>query len=260
MTSQNLHSEGWRQGSVLHAELPTQVIVFDGARQRPEARKDVHGTWIVASQDCSLARAKVSSNTPAVELRQVLDDQPPENWGIHARKFLLDPDRRHYLVDDKPTNIVSPKLLGGIGTTNMLYTLSDERVLALKTWLGNRYDRPAVPPEFVEIARSIAKALSDSATSDGAKLVRETYMMFESLPAGTIEFSLFAVTADGADQKSVRRWLADSALSVPVELGVARDLDSGSAAEATLEIVESWYCADLSQITWAENPGPDGPY
>lgn len=257
MTGKSLHGEGWRQGSVFHAELPTLGIAFDTEKKKPISRHDVHGLWLVTSQDCTLDRTKPASNTPSVELRQVLHDQPPAHWGIHARKFLLDRELGHYLVDDKPINFVSPRMLSNIEEDGRLYTLHDDRVLALKTWLGNRYDRPAVPPKLVPIARSIAESIAGISDRTAAKGVRDVYMTFE--PVGeSINFSLYAITENGANQRDVREWLADAALEIPVELGVASGLEVGTASEVTLNVVESWYCADLSQLTWADQPGPHG--
>lgn len=253
----SLHEERWRQGTVLQLELPTLSIASGTMQRKPISHMDVHGLRLVASQDCTLDRAKPMSNTPTIELRQVLDNQPPAHWGIRARKFLLDREHGHYLVDDRPTNIVSPRLLSLAGEEARLYALSEDRVLALKTWLGNRYDRPAVPPELGPIARSVAQSIEEVSDRDAAKMVRDVYMMFDIVD-GLMQFSLCAVTLDNADPKDVREWLAEGAHLIPVELGVAARLEVGTASEVTLDVVESWYCADLSQLTWGVQPGPHG--
>ena len=52
-------------------------------------------------------------------------------------------------------------------------------------------------------------------------------------------------------------WLAKVAGSVPAELGVAQQLQVASKSEASIELLENSYAADVTQITW-RSPGPTG--
>ena len=84
---ETLHELGWQQGSLLTADLDLcSVVMREGAVVRLSA---VHGEWLVASQDCDLAMANADEMEPLVELRPVLRDHPPPDWGIRSAKFLL---------------------------------------------------------------------------------------------------------------------------------------------------------------------------
>src|SRR5262249_44638932 len=141
MSTETLYAAGWRQGTVLSSQLDAVSTVLESKSRKPSEVRRSHGYWVLATQDCTLDRTPVDSNSPEIELRQVYDSQPPTHWGIHARKFLLDRAAGHYLIDGKPSAFVSARLLCDPDATKLLYTLPDDRVLALKTWLGNRYDR-----------------------------------------------------------------------------------------------------------------------
>ncbi|WP_328446068.1 hypothetical protein [Amycolatopsis sp. NBC_00438] len=222
-----------------------------------QSEKCVHDTWVVVTQDCNLNRSKPTNNSPIVELRQVHGDTPPTSWGIHARKFLLDADRGHYIVDDKPSLFVSPKYLNSLDDSVLIYKLPPDRVMALKTWLGNRYDRPAVPTEYVDLAKAISEAVREEGRSDVGRSVRDVYMTFSETESG-LSYSLYAVMVDEADPKIVRRWLASAALEVSSNLGVAVRIEALYSRQVSLELIENSYCADLSQLTWDNEGEIDG--
>lgn len=251
----SLYELGWRQGTVIGTPLPSFSIAAD-SEGNAETRKDVHDTWLVATQDCNLARAKERTNSATIELRQVLDESPPDTWGIRARKFLLDEERGHYLLDDKPTTYVSPRYLARLDSGTLVYRLPETRVPALKTWLGNRYDRPAVPEDLIPLAKEIAQAIHDGDRLL-ARSVRDVYMNFDTSGPETI-YSLYAITTDDADSTAVREWLADATTRIDSTLGVPLELMAGNASEVSFDLVESSYCADLSQITWGDNAEADG--
>jgi hypothetical protein len=72
-------------------------------------------------------------------------------------------------------------------------------------------------------------------------------------------YSLYAVLVDPADELEVRAWLATAAQAVPVDLGVADVIEAATAARISLNLVETSYPADVSQLTWRANqPRPDG--
>jgi hypothetical protein len=257
MPTETLYAAGWRQGTVLKAELDAVATILDTKSRKAVEARQTHEVWVVVTQDCTLDRTEVSSNSPAIELRQVHDAQPPTHWGIHARKFLLDAESGHYLVDGKPASFVSPRLISDAEVVEHLFDLGDDRVLALKTWLGNRYDRPAVPPELVPLARAIATAVGSDTRRPIGNMVRDVYMEFGGQDTART-FSLFAVTTPDADPAQVREWLAEGALEVSPDLGTPTALEVGTAAEVSLSLIESAFCADLSQITWADNESPEG--
>jgi hypothetical protein len=124
----------------------------------PALRQEMHSYWVVASQDCTLDQSGIDETEPIIELRPVLRENPPTDWGIRSGRFLLDQD--HYVDDYRPRISIAPVVLYhvaqlGHGPT----TLEPARALAFKTWLGLRYDRPAVPPDRLDLAQAIGEAV-----------------------------------------------------------------------------------------------------
>ena len=71
--------------------------------------------------------------------------------------------------------------------------------------------------------------------------------------AQPVQVALFGVIADSADAEAVRVWLADVATRINSDLGVAAAIEVGTRAQTPLELVETSYAADLSQLTWGRN-------
>ncbi|MBM2615038.1 hypothetical protein JIG36_05625 [Actinoplanes sp. LDG1-06] len=252
MTTETLYSLGWRQGSVFGAQLSVGFWGWDHKARSLKEGVAVGDTWIIATQDCNLFRARVNDNAPKVELRQVLKDSPPDKWGIRARKLLVDDEHGHYIVDDKPSAFISPRALAeGVGVER-LYSLRPDRVLALKTWLGNRYSRPAVPDNLVPLATAIAQAVGNENRRAIGVNVRDVLMEF-SPSDDPRRFTLVAVITDTADAGAVREWLADAVLEIPQELGTPSSIRALRADEVTFAFVESAYAADLSQLSWGDD-------
>lgn len=248
-TNDTVYDAGWRQGTVLQAEIDIVSTIRNPATGEADQAIRQHTLWALVTQDCNLYRMRASVNTPVAELRQVHDSEPPNHEGIHARKFLLNSESSHYLVDDKPSAFVSPRFLCDPSLARLMYKLSESRVLALKTWLGNRYDRPAVPDELVPLAKAIAESVKANGGSGFAAEVRDVYMQF----GGTddhVTFSLYGMITENADAAKIREWLAECALQVPVDLGVPSAIEALSASQVSFATIETSYCADLSQLTW----------
>jgi hypothetical protein len=248
-TSDTVYAAGWRQGAVLHADVEVVSTVRNPDTGIADQVTTQHALWALVTQDCNLYRMKANVNTPVAELRQVHDSGPPTHEGIHARKFLLNSEFGHYLIDDKPSAFVSPRFLCDPSLARLDYKLSEPRVLALKTWLGNRYDRPAVPNELVPLAKAIAESVKSSGGQGLADQVRDVYMQFDRT-GSDVRFALYGVITDNADKGKIREWLADCALQVPTDLGVPSTIEAVPASEISFATIETSYCADLSQLTW----------
>ena len=248
-TSETVYAAGWRQGAVLEANIDVVSTIRNPSSGAADQLTNAHGLWALVTQDCNLYRMKANVNTPVAELRQVHNSEPPSHEGIHARKFLLQAELSHYLTDDKPSAFVSPRFLCDSNLAKLVYTLSDSRVLALKTWLGSRYDRPAVPNKLVPLAKAIAESVKSSGERELADQVRDVYMQFDG--TGTdVTFSLYGMITENADRTKIREWLAECALQVPRSLGVASRIEATPASEVSFATIETSYCADLSQLTW----------
>jgi hypothetical protein len=58
--------------------------------------------------------------------------------------------------------------------------LPEQRLLALKLWLGRRYDRPAVPQALVPLMKMLAKALTKNSTRKNALAnVRDVFVAID---------------------------------------------------------------------------------
>lgn len=242
----SLHGEGWRQGSVFYAEFPLDIVVMHGELIGRETT-GTHGVWVVAEQDCNLAGADADDAGARIEVRPVYMRDPPTDWGIRSKRFRLD-DSGRYLQDQAPKLLVSPAVLTSVAGTRES-PLPSARALAFKTWLGLRYDRPAVPDHLIPLARRIAENLRRPGGRLVAARVRDVLMQFDDAQSPP-QFALFAVLDDAANAGEVRAWLATAALAVSNELGVGVSFEVGTSAETSLYLLETSYAADASQLTW----------
>lgn len=247
----NLYELGWRQGSIFDAALPADTVVLglNGAYQREQQE---HGTWLVATQDCDLAVAPSTCDRASIELRPVLSAEPPADWGIRSRRLGL--TDAVYLVAESPRTMISPAALVALGTGRAQAPLAPGRTVALKTWLGLRYDRPAVPDSLVKLVQAIASRASNRPGRLAGEMIHDVLIQFDT--TGTPpNYRLFAVIADAADREAVRSWLGSIGAAVSADLGVMAGYDLGTKAETSLELVENSFAADLSRLTWrGENP------
>lgn len=241
----SLYAEGWRRGSFLAHSLTAPAFVErDGVAHRQDVEANL---WVVVSQDCDLFLSPVSDDNPRIELRPVYTASPPHNWGIRSRKLRLTPDR--YIESESPRVMVSARLLDALRDSREDEILDEARIVAMTTWLGLRYNRPAVPQHLVTLAKRIAKEVAASNREDLQDAVRDVFMQFDD-SGDIVRYSLIAVTYDEAVNPDVRAWLAEIATEVPQELGIGDEFVAGTAREIALSVVEEGYIADLSQITW----------
>jgi hypothetical protein len=243
----DLHTEGWRQGSVVSVELTTSHLTTVEGRIQEVVQ--AYSRWVVCTQDCDLRSANVGSHHPLIELRPVLAENPPSDWGIRSRRFLL--GEGTYVDADTPRCVVTPALLNTLRSDREVL-LDKARSRAFKTWLGLRYDRPAVPEHLVDLAREIARRCSGGRGRAISDQVHDVLMQFDD-GVQPVRVALFAVIADGTDPQSVRVWLADVATRINSDLGVVAAVDVATRARTPLELVETSYAADLSQLTWSRN-------
>ncbi len=243
----DLHTEGWRQGSIVVFELTASHLTY--LDERIQEISTSFNRWVVCTQDCDLRSSRIDADEPLIELRPILCDNPPSDWGIRSRRFLL--DKEAYVDAYAPRCFVTPALLH---TTNSEReaTLDDARTTAFKTWLGLRYDRPAVPEHLVDLAREVAKRCSGGHGRAISEDVHDVLMQFadDTQPA---QVALFGVINDNSDPEDVRRWLSDAATRINSDLGVIAAIDVGTRSQTSLELLETSYSADLSQLTWGSS-------
>jgi hypothetical protein len=252
----SLHASGWRQGSVFVATLPLDAVVL-GADGTPERRQSFHDRWVVASQNCDLDTTDEDSPDPTIEIRPAYTHSPPADWGIRSSRLLL--AEGEYVESTSPRTTVAAEVLtalleGGIERRDP----QPDRELAFTTWLGLRYDRPAVPPALVPLAKRIADEVVRPRNRENARRVRDVLMQFDET-VEPLRYSLYGVLVLPEDRDAVREWLATVAAAVPVELGVADIIEAAPTTEISFDVIETSYPADVSQMTWrASQPEQDG--
>jgi hypothetical protein len=252
----SLYEDGWRQGTLFEALMPLDAVILGEAAQ-PERRLGMHSRWVVATQDCDLYQVEAGDAEPAIEIRPVFTEDPPHDWGIRSALLLL--TERDYLRSASPRAVVSAAVLTALkdaGTT--IRQIDPMRRRAFTIWLGKRYDRPAVPTELIPLAKQIGEAVKARRNRPTGARIRDVLMQFDE-SANPPRYSLFAVLDNAADEDEVRLWLSEIALKVPAHLGVADELEAATARGISLELIETSYSADVSQLTWrSNNPDPEG--
>lgn len=248
----SLYSLGWHQGSRLDAELPVGGLLV-GPDGNVVGRSQTHARWVVTTQDCDLDNWDEDRPEPLVELRpRTLLDSASVQWGIRSRILRL--DQHECVSSDAPPIRLSPAALVKVAAARVQpEALAPGRIFALKTWLGRRYDRPAVPEHLVGLAREIVKRALRTSRPRLVENLHDVLMQFND-QASPPRFVLYAVVSDTGDKEAARRWLTEVGAAVATETGILAGVDAGYRSEVSLEVLETSYSADLSQLSW---PGPD---
>ena len=245
----SLYAIGWRQGSFVEVELPLAGFVLDDQGQ-VRACRGTHQAWVVASQDCDLNDWETTRTGPLVELRARLTaDDPDTEWGIRSKVLRLT-ETEGVHTESAPIRI-SPAAL--VALARPADVITPARALAYKTWLGRRYDRPAVPDDQVALAKDIAARARRRSRRGFALALHDVLIQFDDQTTPPT-FLLFAVMVDGTEKEVARQWLTEVGMAVPDRLGVLGGVDAGYRSETSLELIESAYSADLSGLSW---PGPE---
>jgi hypothetical protein len=253
----SLYEDGWHQGTIFDAALPLDAVVLSETSRQPERRTGTHNRWVIATQDCDLDQTETMGDEPTIELRPVYTDNPPQDWGLRSARLRLTDD--DFAWSASPRTLVSAAVLTVLKAGNVA-TCEPEfnRRRAFTIWLGKRYDRPAVPPQLVPVARKIADVVNQKRNRPTGARVRDVLMQIDETASPT-RFSLFAVLENAADEREVRSWLSAVALKVPSDLGVTDRIEAALASGISLELIENSYSADVSQVTWRPNsPDPEG--
>jgi hypothetical protein len=164
--------------------------------------------------------------------------------GVRSRTFYI--GLGDFVHADRPRTHVSPALLATLSPASLLLPW---RALGFKTWLGLRYDRPAVPTALVELAKSIGQELRS--VFEGPLGTQIWDVLVEYSPGSTrVDYGLVAIVGDAADRERIQATLSEAALRVPVQLGQCTAIKVGGKGDISLDLLENSYSADLSQLTW----------
>lgn len=246
----SLYGDNWRQGTIFEAILPLDAVALDEVSRQPIRATGSHDCWVVATQDCDLDLTDSTYELPTIELRPVYSADPPTDWGIRSSKLLL--LEQEYITSTSPRTMVSARVLTTIKANDaVIRQIAPERRVAYTTWLGLRYDRPAVPPEFLPLAKRIAEVVAKKRNRATGARVRDVLMQIRS--GDPTRYSLFAILNNEEDEDEVREWLSAISLDVPIDLGVADEIEAASARRISFELIETSYPADVTQLTWRPN-------
>jgi len=248
----SLRAAGWRQGCLLASDLPLFAVgLSDSGTDLREIRTS-HGVWLLANQDCDLSWTHVGQPESTLELRPVFTDSPPKEWGIRGRKLLLSSDSSHLVADSARLHVSPPVIMRAEHLTCLLSVNAQ----AVKTWLGLRYDRPAIAPEWLPLYQALSEAVRAKPHKALASHVRDVLVNFSETD-GMILFGLIAVLpssrtgiALGSLKDQLRAWLREICLKIPTELGVAESVEVGSTNEISFDLVENSFALDVSYATW----------
>jgi hypothetical protein len=238
----SLHAEGWTQGSLVRATLAVSTMHVVAGKL--ESREHCFGLWALVTQDCDLDQTDGRDDARQVELRPLFDARGIHVDGIRSRALRVTDST--VLKADGPRLILSARALHTLAQYRE-NVLSDERRRELKTWLGLRYDRPAVPVPFDRLAReqlhpTIMRAMP---TALQAK-VRDVLVYYES----PTEIRLFAVLRDAADRETCLDWLdrAGQLLSEKYKIGVL-ERQAEDSYGTPLAVVETYYGLDSAELS-----------
>jgi hypothetical protein len=246
-------------------ELPLHWIEV-GEDGRPRADREVHGRWLIASQDCELAWADGGSDRATVELRPVYTENPPSDSGIRSNRLLVSTGQ--YLISQSPRLMIAPRVLAECVGEGHITCALPGRARAIKTWLGYRYDRPAVPGRFVSLHERLSSLASKRSRRPMAVHVRDVLVSYAQSADHVPTYQLVAVlpsseTSEGQSaiklQAELERWLIEIASAVPADLGVASSVLALPADSVSLAFVESAFAIDAADLSWPrKGGGPTG--
>jgi hypothetical protein len=253
----SLRSRGWSQGCSLHTPLPYSWIEIDPSTGKPIQRSEIHEEWVLVDQDCDLAWKAVIGSGFLAEVRPVLRDRVVDDWGIRSNRFRLDKSGA-YISSDTPNTSLTPAV---VDAAFHLTCPTPRHARRLKTWLGNRYDRPAVPEPFVGLARLIADKIQAKRNRPRGERVRDILVRFAIREDGSVEYDLVAVTLDSDPSllATIEEWLTEVALEVPTSHGFPGRVTALSDDGVSLKYVEGSYSLDVAKVSWPQSvPGPVG--
>lgn len=239
--NESLYNAGWRQGTIFEHQL--HLCVNRLSQVGLTADLQAHDRWIVASQDCDLAGAALDSRLE-IEVWPLSATDEVVAASLRNRKFgvkpgwmLTHPSARGY-IEARALATINPRA----------EALDDRTQRRLKTWLGRRYDRPALPREYEIPAKAIAAAVKSLRDRETDRHVRDVLMVF--IAADPLVIDLYAVVNEEStgELERVERWLSE----IAAKLGEKTPLRAWRAVPESLTsllLVEHSYPADLSQIT-----------
>lgn len=162
---------GWRQGSVLGAELVEHL-----AEMKVLPRMLEPGNWVVISHDCDVTNGSFEKE-PFVELmfaKCVEQQDGNKRWGKNSRLLQIVESNRIYEFNAHDRRTLPRRYL--VGHKPDLTELSNESREQLIGWVGRRYTRRAFADEFNRRSGPAVRTLRRRLKQDGA-LISGIYIL-----------------------------------------------------------------------------------
>ena len=157
-----------------------------------------------------------------------------------------------YLDSNQPRLMVHPSVLAI--AEHVSCSLAPRR---LKTWLGLRYDRPAIPQAYVAVTEILVKKIKAKRSRKTAARVRDVLASFNTGDDGQVEFELIAILPSPSSEevlRDVQDWISGIALEVPPEVGIGTRVEARPDEEVSLAFIEKSFVLDASSLTWPISP------
>ena len=243
MPPPSLHAEGWRQGSLIRETLSVHFIdLHDGT---VVDRSEQFDLWLLATQDCDLDQTPCTNSTRQFELRPVLSRTKDDKLdGLRSRTILVNDEL--VLRSDSKKLTLSARALNSLKGKRE-DDLDEERRVQIKTWLGLRYDRPAVPTPFVPLGLRLKAAFIDDLPAHFIGVVRDVWVYFENEREVRIFVILVDVHKDRADD--VRDWVADVAATLSDENIIVREQHVEGPDRTPLSVLQTYYGLGLAELS-----------
>jgi hypothetical protein len=203
---------------------------------KTEAIDVAHGRWFLSEQDCDLSQTLEDDSEKLFELRAIRShggDVPSAITGAKARI-----DRTTCLVAmDLSTKVTARWLTVNVANRTVI---PPERRAAIKTWLGFRYDRPAVPDEFTSAHRRLLALAKQERRDFNFTPLRDVFVGYErSATAGEAVANIYAVLEDDSGVAAAQSWLARIRDTVsPTESFIVGEVVAAAIQDTPLNLPE----------------------
>lgn len=244
----SLYSAGWRQGSIFDHNL--QICVNRLSEGGVVADTGTHGKWIVAAQDCDLAGAALDSATE-IEVWPLQETEEIVAASIRNRKFAAMPG--WILTSPCARAYIEARALATLKQS--AETLNDRSRRRFKTWLGRRYDRPALPTEYEGAAKAIADAVKSLRDREADRHVRDVLMVFVANAPFVVDLFAVVYEESAGEVERVELWLSALAAKLGGKVPLRR-WRAASESFTSMLLIEHSYPADLSQLTIDDEERP----
>jgi len=188
LDAEQIKRSGWRQGSILDAELVNQLVDAGALPAREE-----NGHWVIVSHDCDVANHSFLAEPRAeVFFGRLIDSKEKDGnqeWGKNSRLLQLSDPPGAQALDHLQFNahdrhwIQRPAMCGHVPSDRRL---DPETISRLAAWIAKRYVRSGFPDEFVERTRAAVSTIRKKSKKDGQYLTG-LYLLIKDVELGPDE-------------------------------------------------------------------------